>query len=101
MKCPNCQKEVELTISRYFKSITSKFICPQCSVKFKLKRTWKYYLWLAIGAITIFLGLAIINLLVLDKKLTELVEIVWISFIILIGWHFDRKIENKMETKLR
>jgi len=100
MICPNCQKEVDLTISRYFKNITSKFICPYCSIKFKLNRTWKYYLWLTIATLITVVGMSIINLIIADEKFIDLATIGWIIFMVFISWHFDRKIENNMETKI-
>ena len=35
-----------------------------------------------------------------DDTFTGLVEIGWMVFVVFIGWHLDRKIENKIETKL-
>ena len=43
MTCPNCNKKVELTTKKYFKSLLGKYTCPSCSANFKLKRTKIYF----------------------------------------------------------
>ena len=49
MKCPTCETTVELSWSRYLKSIRGIHDCPKCSTIFKIKITRRYLLlWLDI-----------------------------------------------------
>jgi hypothetical protein len=48
MKCPHCEKEIELTWRRYWKAPHGRHICPYCEQCFQMKHTFKYYSVLSI-----------------------------------------------------
>jgi hypothetical protein len=95
MKCPGCQITVELTWGRYFKTLRSRFKCPNCSTIFTLKHTWQYHLyvlsWAAITAAftagSIYFGLG-------RKYFYP-----GIFILVVIYWCIDKALENKLATK--
>jgi len=58
MKCPSCEKNIELTWLQYLKFTFLSKKCPKCSEKFKIKRSLKWHIWNAISFV-IFFGILI------------------------------------------
>lgn len=95
MICPNCHAEIELTWKRYVTSPLSRFVCAECSTKFKLKRPLYYWLlppalFIGIfgGGITLVYcgGYSIFALTLLTLMLS------------ILFFMIDKNLENKLET---
>ena len=101
MKCPNtdCNIDIELTWSRYFKNLFSRFVCPECSAKFKYQRPFTWYLWFVAWCLGYIASLIIFaNFLVyMDWPGYWVVSIVAAAIYLPI----DRSLESKYPTKLR
>jgi hypothetical protein len=100
MICSSCNAENELTWRRYFLSPFGRHTCENCSAKFRLAHTFKYYLsilvlWLFPGV----LALALSNVLGASSALTF--TLYWV-FGLAVVMPLDRKIDNTWRgTKLR
>ncbi len=54
MNCPACTTSIELTWSRYLRSISGRHTCPACAAVFRFKLTKAYLLlWLDIIALAL------------------------------------------------
>jgi hypothetical protein len=54
MNCPACTTSIELTWSRYLRSISGRHTCPVCATVFRFKLTKAYLLlWLDIIALAL------------------------------------------------
>ena len=86
MKCPNCKIDIDLTWARYARSPFGRYVCPQCSTKFRFKKPFIYYVWFTIkkGNFNIWLGYGIVSVIMLAIYLP-----------------IDGKLESKLETKKR
>ena len=99
MTCPNCNKKVELTTKKYFKSLLGKYTCPSCSANFKLKRTKIYFLWIFLSIVfVVFSSLFIINF-VTNKEVLDSTYMVYLMILFFVYCFIDRKIENSLPTK--
>lgn len=57
MNCPACATSIELTWSRYLRSISGRHTCPACATTFRFKLTKTYLLlWLDIIAVALITG---------------------------------------------
>ena len=99
MTCPNCNEKIELTTTKYFKSLLGKYTCPSCSSNFKLKRTKIYFLWIFLSiAFVIVSSLFIINS-ISNKEVLDISYFVWLVVLFIVYTFIDRKIENTMPTQ--
>ena len=51
MKCPQCNDEFELTLTRYFKAPFGRLKCPLCQTPLKGKHRWFYWALLVLSAL--------------------------------------------------
>lgn len=98
MNCPSCNKKVELTSKKYFKSLLGKHDCPYCSSKFKLKRTKIYFIWILLSIVIVAGGSFFISTFITDKKVLDISYGIWLLSLFFIYTYIDRKIENNMPT---
>lgn len=98
MKCPSCNKKVELTNKRYFKSLLGKHDCPYCLSQFKLKHTKIYFLWIFLSIAMVIGGSFFILNFVADRNSLDIFYGVWLMSLFFIYCYIDRKIENNMPT---
>jgi len=100
MKCPNCKIDIELTWARYAKSPFGRFVCPECSTKFKFKRPFIWYVWYVTWLTVYFLALS----LTITKSNFDNI---WLNYgivssiMLAIYFPIDRKLESKFATKKR
>jgi hypothetical protein len=99
MKCPDCNTNVELTWSRYFKSPFSRFVCPECKAKFKLARTWQYYIWSTTWVVATIIGG--FYLLTRDNQVNVAASGAFYLLMVCIYLPVDKAIESKLNTKRR
>jgi pilus assembly protein TadC len=100
MICPNCNKKVELTTKKYFKSLLGNYICPDCSSKFKLKRTKIYFLWIFLSIIIVILSSLFIINSITNKEFLNVTYFSWLIVLFFLYTYIDRKIENSMPTQV-
>ena len=99
MNCPNCNEKIELTTTKYFKSLLGKYTCPSCSSNFKFKRTKIYFLWIFLSiAFVIVSSLFIINS-ISNKEVLDITYFIWLVVLFIVYIFIDRKIENTMPTQ--
>ena len=100
MKCPSCEKNVELTWSRYLTNPFSRFVCPGCSAKFKFVRPLIWYIWYVVWLLSYLGGMVF---LIQAFNFSYMWVIFWVVTIAMtiIYASIDRKIESSFETKLR
>ena len=98
MKCQNCSLDIELSWARYFKSPLGRFRCHRCNTKFKLARTWTYYLWLIAWIGALFSG-EIYLLWRFDPEVAP--AGVFVLIMLAIYFPIDRAIELKLGAKKR
>ena len=99
MTCPNCNKKVELTTKKYFKSLLGKYTCPSCSANFKLKRTKIYFLWIFLSIVFVVVSSLFIINTISDKEVLDISYFVWLVLLFIVYTFIDRKIENTMPTQ--
>lgn len=99
MNCPNCNEKIELTTKRYFGSLFGKYICPNCSIIYKLKRTKIYFLWIFLSIVfVVFSSLYIINF-VKNQEVLDIIYMLYLGILFFVYCFIDRKIENSLATK--
>jgi uncharacterized protein (DUF983 family) len=99
MKCPGCENEIYLSWAVYLKHPLGRFTCKECGVKYKFDRPKKYYIWVAISYVVLFLVLVILKKI--DAPIFLYSNIVWMCVWVVLFWSIDRKIESHYPTKLR
>ena len=99
MTCPNCNKKVELTTKKYFKSLLGKYTCPSCSANFKLKRTKIYFLWIFLSIVFVVCSSLVIINFVTNKEVLDVTYMVYLGILFFVYCFIDRKIENSLPTK--
>ena len=98
MECPNCKIDIELSWERYARSPVSRFVCPECSTKFKFKRPFIWHAWFLVWTVAYF---GLVYLAVSGNS----VEYVWLKYAIItiimapIYIVIDRKLESGFETR--
>lgn len=66
MNCPACATSIELTWSRYLRSVSGRHTCPACATVFRFKLTKSYLLlWLDIIALALITA-AIVRTVLLE-----------------------------------
>jgi hypothetical protein len=107
MVCPNCESIVELTWTRYLKSLSGRHDCPRCDTKFKFRIPRRYWLlWLDVFAGGVFTTLGLNYLLGDGSRFahsdTAIMLIVVVVPVLIWGSIFmvlNRKILNRLETE--
>lgn len=99
MKCPHCQTNVELNSELYFKSFFGKYICPSCSLSFKLQRGAKYFIWVIIAVFIAFLDSYFVMEFAKTTTFSGVIFTLWLIVLFFSYCYIDRKLENNMPTK--
>lgn len=98
MECPNCKTEIELSWKMYAQSPFSRFVCPECSTKFKFKRPIIWYVWCLTWIFSYFATLFL-------TISASGIDYIWIKYAIItiimgaIYMVVDRKLESGFETR--
>ena len=102
MKCPECNKQIELTWRRYLSAPFSRFHCPSCSTKFKFKRPlWYWLLPIMQCAVILLGGIGIINYMVGNPSLGHYAKpavVILVIAVITVSLVIDKNLENNFET---
>ena len=72
-------------------------MCPGCSTKFKLVRTWGYYLWVVAWILAFLLG----TVLLATNSNFEGYYLAYWAIMTAIYWPVDRALESKLATRAR
>jgi len=107
MNCPNCAHGVDLTWSRYLRSVSGRHVCPRCGQRFRLQITPAYLLlWLDIIAVAVFTWVGLHTVLVYGFGYAFADPAVAISLILFpaLVWgtvflFLNRRALNKLATK--
>jgi hypothetical protein len=100
MTCPYCNKKVELTTKRYFKTLLGKHICPKCSTTFSLKYTKRYFLWIVLSIVFVVGSSLLIINFITNKELLNVTYMIYLVILFFVYCFIDRKIENNMPTHI-
>jgi transposase-like protein len=98
MKCPHCETNVELDSKLYFKSFFGRYTCPSCSSKFKLKRGYKYLIWIIIAIVIAFLDSFYVMEFAKETSFSAVIFASWLVVLFFAFCYIDRRIENNMPT---
>jgi len=75
-------------------------VCPGCSTKFKLIRTWGYYLWVVAWILAFLLGTVLLAAYSYFEGFDGYYWAYW-AVMTVIYWPVDRALESKLATKAR
>ena len=107
MNCPVCAMTIELTWSRYLRSVSGRHTCPACRTIFRFKLTKSYLLlWLDIIALALITG-AIVRIVLQeryayatdDPQLLVLSVVVPVSIWGSVFFALNRRALARLETK--
>ncbi len=75
-------------------------MCPGCSTKFKLVRTWRYYLWVLAWVLAFLLGTVLLAAYSIFEGFDGYYWVYW-AVMTAIYWPVDRALESKLATRAR
>lgn len=107
MNCPSCTTRIELSWSRYLRSLSGRHTCPACATTFRFKLTKSYLLlWLDIIAVALITGIIVRIVLTErfayapdDPQLLVLSIIVPVSIWGSVFLAVNRRALDRLETK--